>query len=212
MRASHDRLSHRVTATLCVLLAVMAALGLHHWTRGGSAWTYDELRLLDAEAGSIQAPPLRLQGLPTAFWGDARGPKRVILVDFIYTRCTSICLALGNEYQRMQSALAADPAPVHLLSLSIDPAHDSPQALAAWAQRQRADPAWWTVGNANTRLETEELLRALRVVVVSDGAGGYVHNGAIHLIDAQGRLLALFDYTHWPQALIAARRAAGAQP
>jgi protein SCO1 len=212
MGSNRDHLSHRVTATLCVLLAVAAALGLHHWTRGGSAWTYDELRLLDAEAGSIQAPLLRLQERANALWGDAREPKRVYLVNFIYTRCPSICVALGSEYQRMQSALAAEPAPVHLVSLSIDPARDSPRELAAWAQRQRADPAWWTVGQASTRLEGEDLLRALRVVVVSDGADGFVHNGAIHLIDSQGRLLALFDYTQWPQALIAARQAAGTQP
>jgi protein SCO1 len=207
-----DRLSHRVTATLCVLLAVVAAFGLHHWTRGGSAWTYDELRLLDAEAGRIQAPSVRLQGSANMLWGNAHEPRRVYLVDFIYTRCPSICLALGSEYQRMQSALAAEPARVHLVSLSIDPARDSALELAAWAQRQRADPAWWTVGQTSTRREREALLRALRVVVVPDGADGFVHNGAIHLIDAQGRLLALFDTTRWPQALIAARQAAGAQP
>jgi protein SCO1 len=216
MEASIDRLSRRVTATLCVLLAVVAAFGLHHWTRGGSAWTYDELRLLDAEAGRIQAPPLRLQGGANALWGEAHEPKRVYLVNFIYTRCPSICLALGSEYQRMQSALEAEPAPVHLVSLSIDPARDGTRELSAWAQRQRADPAWWTVGHANTRVEAEELLRALRVVVVSDGSDGFVHNGAIHLIDAQGHVLALFDYTRWPQALMlartAARQAAGAPP
>jgi protein SCO1 len=212
MGSHRDRTSRRVTGTLCVLLAVVAALGLHHWTRGGSAWTYDELRMLDAEAGRIQAPHLRLQGSTNALWGEAREPRRVHLVNFIYTRCPSICVALGSEYQRMQAALAAEPAPVHLVSLSIDPLHDSPRELTAWAQQQRADPAWWTVGQASTRHDGEELLRALRVVVVSDGADGFVHNGAIHLIDAQGRLRALFDYTRWPQALIAARQIAGPQP
>lgn len=212
MNAERDHLSRRCTATLCVLLALIAAFGLQHWTRGWSAWTYDELRVLDAEAGRIQAPPLRLKGSPNALWGDARQPQRVYLVNFIYTRCTSICQAVGSEYQRMQSALAAEPAPVHLLSLSIDPHHDSPQTLAAWAQRQHADPAWWTVGQASTGLEGEGLLRALRVVVVSDGAEDFVHNGAIHLVDTHGRLLALFDYTAWPQALRAARQIAGAKP
>jgi protein SCO1 len=195
---NRDRTSRRVTATLCVLFAVLAALGLGRWTHDGSAWTYDELRVLDAEAGLIRAPALRLAGDTTALWRDAREPRRVYLVDFIYTRCPGICQVLGSEYLQMQAALAAEPAAVHLVSLSIDPAHDGPQALVAWA-----------LGRAGTATEGQDLLRALRVVVVLDGAGGFVHNGAIHLIDAQGRLLALFDYTRWSEALAAARRAAG---
>jgi protein SCO1 len=209
---SRDPTSRRVTVALCTVLAMVAVLGLQHWTRGGSAWTYDELRLLDAAAGRIQAPPVRLEGTTSALWGDAQEPRRVYLVDFIYARCPSICLALGSEYQRMQAALAAKPAAVHLVSLSFDPARDGPQELDAWARRQRADPTWWTVDQVGTPLEGEALLRALRVLVVPDGANGFVHNGAIHLIDADGRLLALFDYTRWPQALAAARQAAGAPP
>jgi protein SCO1 len=204
--------SCRFTAALCLLLAVLAVLSLQHVTRGWSAWTYDELRLLDAEAGFIQAPPVRLLGKPTTLWSEAQAPQRVYLVNFIYTRCPSICVALGSEYQRMQAALAAEPARVHLLSLSIDPVHDGAQQLAAWAQQQAADPAWWTVGQVSPRIEGEALLQALRVVVLPDGRGEFVHNGAIHLIDAQGRLLALFDYTQWPQALVAARQAAEVQP
>jgi protein SCO1 len=206
---NRDRTSRRVTATLCVLFAVLAALGLGRWTHDGSAWTYDELRVLDAEAGLIRAPALRLAGDTTALWRDAREPRRVYLVDFIYTRCPGICQVLGSEYLQMQAALAAEPAAVHLVPLSIDPAHDGPQALVAWARRQHAHSQWWTVGRAGTATEGQDLLRALRVVVVLDGAGGFVHNGAIHLIDAQGRLLALFDYTRWSEALAAARRAAG---
>ena len=39
------------------------------------------------------------------------------------------------------------------------------------------------------------------VVAVPDGFGGFVHNGAIHLIDADGTLRGIFDLDEWPQAL-----------
>jgi protein SCO1 len=210
----HEHLSRRCTATLCALLVVLAGTAGWQGTRGGVAWTFDEARQLDAQAGLIQAPPLRLAGSAQPLWGGAWQPPRAHLVDFIYTRCPGICLALGSEYQRMQAALAAEPSAVHLLSLSIDPAHDGPAELAEWAHRQRAQPGWWSVGRAATNADAQALLRALRVVVVPDGAGGFVHNGALHLIDAQGRLIALFDYSRWQDALAAARRVAavGAAP
>jgi protein SCO1 len=203
-----EQASRRITAVLCVFLTALAFAGLQRWTRSGSAWTYDALRLLDAKAGIVRAPAVHLLDGSTPLWGQQGGARQAYLVDFIYTRCVSVCQALGSEYQRMQSALVADPAHVRLVSLSIDPAGDSPQALAAWAQRQRAGPRWWTVGRTRTLREGQDLLRALGVVVVPDGAGGFVHNGAIHLIDAQGRLRALFDYARWPDALAAARQIA----
>jgi protein SCO1 len=68
------------------------------------------------------------------------------------------------------------------------------------------------VGQTQTPSESRALLRALGVVVVPDGSGGFVHNGAIHLLDGQGSLRALFDYTRWPEALAAARRVAEEAP
>ena len=37
------------------------------------------------------------------------------------------------------------------------------------------------------------LLARAGVVVVSDGQGGFVHNAGLHLVDAGGRLTAIFD-------------------
>jgi protein SCO1 len=209
---NHARASRRVTGALCLVLATLTLAGLQRWTRSGTAWTYDELRLLDAQAGTVRAPVVRLLGEPAALWGQPNAAGQAYLVDFIYTGCTSVCQTLGSEYQRMQSALAAEPARVHLVSLTIDPARDGPYELAAWAQRQRAEPQWWTVGRAEAPGEGQALLHALSVVVVPDGSGGFVHNGAIHLLDGQGRLRALFDYTRWPEALAAARRVAEEAP
>jgi protein SCO1 len=209
---NHARASRRVTGALCLALAALALAGLQRWTRGGTAWTYDDLRLLDAEAGTVRAPVVRLLDDPAALWGQPHAAGQAYLVDFIYTGCTSVCQTLGSEYQRMQSALVTAPARVHLVSLTIDPARDGPYELAAWAQRQRAEPRWWTVGQTQTPSESRALLRALGVVVVPDGSGGFVHNGAIHLLDGQGRLRALFDYTRWPDALAAARRIAEEAP
>ena len=72
----------------------------------------------------------------------------------------------------------------------------------------RADPAYWTLAVPATHDDALALLRPLAVVVVPDGEGGFVHNGAIHLLDERGRLRGLFEFDQWPQALAAAHRLA----
>ena len=49
------------------------------------------------------------------------------------------------------------------------------------------------------------------VVAVPDGMGGFVHNGAIHLIDASGTVRGIYDLDQWPQALERALALAGAR-
>ena len=45
----------------------------------------------------------------------------------------------------------------------------------------------------NDPIELRGLLDAFGVVVLPDGAGGFVHNAAIYLVDATGRLAHVYD-------------------
>jgi protein SCO1 len=138
---------------------------------------------------------------------------RVRLVDFIYTRCASVCQALGAEFYQAQEALRfADNTNVELLSISIDSDHDGSAELRGYARRFHADPAWWTVAAPVSPSEGRRTLRELGVVAVPDGLGGFVHNGAIHVVDVDGRVRGIFDYADWPSALAAARGLATATP
>lgn len=160
------------------------------------------------EAGAPVAPVATASALAAATSAPA-----AYLVDFIYTRCASICLALGSEYQQMQRALAAaagngEAAGVRLVSISFDLAHDDARQLAHHAALLRADPAHWTFAVPSDDAAARTLLGALGVVVVPDGRGDFVHNGAIHLLDRHGRLRGLFAPDQWQQALAAARQLA----
>ena len=159
----------------------------------------------DTGAGNRGAAATANAVLP---WSEPQAGAKAYLVDFIYTRCPSVCLALGTHYQQMQRELQQGPdtaAGVRLLSVSIDRAHDQPPELARYAALHKADPHWWRLAAPASDTDATALLRALGVVVVPDGLGGFNHNGAIHLIDGQGRLRALFDFEQWPHALDAAR-------
>lgn len=71
---------------------------------------------------------------------DMRG--RIWVVDFIYTSCQAACPRMSREMTKVQEALGKDDS-VRLLSISVDPEHDTPPVLAAFARRYKARPGRW---------------------------------------------------------------------
>lgn len=214
-------MARRVSAMLCLGLMLVLVVGLADWTHGFEVWTFEGRRQAQVQAGELRARPVSLRasdGSTPRLWGDAGAAPAAYLVDFVYTRCTSVCRVLGNEFQQMQRELAqrrpAEPAlgGVHLASISFDVDHDDPARLARYGAGLGVDPQHWTLAVPATQDDARALLRSLGVVVVPDGAGGFVHNGAIHLLDERGRLRGLFAFDQWPQALQAAQHLALARP
>lgn len=188
-------------------LAALILLGVaHHITRGFEAWTFDERRLLAVNAGELAAALPQLRTAQNRLWSTpdnaASGPE-LYLVDFIYTSCPSVCQALGSEFYRLQQRLIHDDlsSRIGLVSVSIDRLRDGVPELAAYARLHKADARQWTIGVPTSDAALAAVLRGFQVVAVDDGQGGFVHNGAIHLVDAKGRLLALYGYEQWPRAL-----------
>jgi protein SCO1 len=71
---------------------------------------------------------------------------RVTLLDFVYTHCTDACPLLSATFQETQRKLAADKllgSRIMLVSLSVDPQHDTPPVLAEYGQQFKADPSGW---------------------------------------------------------------------
>ena len=67
---------------------------------------------------------------------------RPVLLDFIYTTCTTICPVLSQTFAEVQKQLGADAAKVKMVSVSIDPEEDTPVRLADYAKRYQAGPQW----------------------------------------------------------------------
>jgi cytochrome oxidase Cu insertion factor (SCO1/SenC/PrrC family) len=75
---------------------------------------------------------------------DLRG--KVVVADFIYTTCTDICPALTAQMASLRTLLADEGLlgdDVVLLSISVDPARDTPEVLRAYSAPFAADPANW---------------------------------------------------------------------
>jgi protein SCO1/2 len=70
------------------------------------------------------------------------GDGRPVVMNFIYTTCTSICPLSSQTFADLQALLGAGRSKVHLVSISIDPEEDTPQRLREYAQKFGAGPEW----------------------------------------------------------------------
>lgn len=201
------------TALLSAMLALAGYAAAAWLTHDFQVWTAEGARRLEVALQPVPSPAIGIDGpgiAPQALSQYLAGGQSVTLVDFVYTRCQSVCLAMGSSFQQMQRALQERGGKVKLLSISFDGGHDTPDVLRAYAARLSADPALWQFVRARDAQGTQRLLADFQVVVVPDGRGDFEHNAAFLVVDQKGRLVRIFDYTEQQLALDYAQHLAGA--
>jgi protein SCO1/2 len=82
---------------------------------------------------------------------------RVVVMNFIFTSCTTICPTMGATFARVQRLLGTRN--VAMISVSIDPTVDTPERLAVWSKRLGAKPGWTLVTGEKT--DVDRLLKSL---------------------------------------------------
>jgi protein SCO1 len=192
------------------LLALVLATGL-----GALSWATEGFRVVTSEGAwrlAVEANPLLLpevalidqEGHPFSF-ANYRG--RPLLVDFIYTRCPTICGVRGGDFRALLRQSGEPPAgDIALLSISFDPANDNLEALQLYGERYGATAPRWRIALPADRQTLAALLRSFGVVVIPDGLGGFVHTSAVYLVDRRGRLARILD-SDAPEAIASAVQA-----
>jgi protein SCO1/2 len=182
-------------AVVLVGMLGMAALGWQ--TRGFTIVTTESARRDDVARERPRMPDAVLQrsdGQATTLWRELALDGRVAIVTFIYTRCVSICLAMGTEFQQLQDALRRTglDGQVRLISISFD-GTDTPERLARYDVTMRSDPHVWRTAVIDDARMRQALLDAFGIVVVPAPMGEFVHNAAYHVVTADGRLIRIVD-------------------
>jgi protein SCO1 len=67
---------------------------------------------------------------------------RPVVMNFIFTTCTSICPLSSQTLAEFARRLGAERDKVHLVSISVDPEQDTPERLREYARRFEAGPEW----------------------------------------------------------------------
>lgn len=81
---------------------------------------------------------------------DLKG--KIIVLDFFFTRCPTICPKLGVAMKRLQNSFPNNDSIVQFVSISVDPKHDSVEQLRNWAKLMNVNPdSWWLLtGNKDS--------------------------------------------------------------
>jgi protein SCO1/2 len=143
----------------------------------------------------------RAQALTDA---DLRGHPTV--VTFIFTRCPvpEFCPLVTSRFAELQRMLARDrslPHGTQLLSITLDPAFDTPPILEAYARAKGADAARWRFATGKPD-EVLQVARAFSVYVERNGAL-LDHTLATALVDAEGRVVEIWRGNGWKAADVA---------
>lgn len=135
---------------MAVLLAAGATSAAPPYTTVDMTVDIPDVVLIDQDARKV-----RLRELVAS--GD------VVMVDFIFGTCTTICPVLSAGFSNLQRRLGSGPGGPVLLSISIDPEHDTPEIMTEYLKRYRGQPGWFFL--TGDRDDIDRIMRAFDAFV-----------------------------------------------
>jgi protein SCO1/2 len=135
-------------------------------------------------------PPAPVPGIPlvrqdgASLTLDRLVAGHATAVQLMFTQCSTTCPIQAAIFQRVQKLLPDLGAQkIQLLSLSVDPQEDSPQALSAWLKQFEAGPQWIA---AAPRATDGRLVQSF---FGAAGSGYADHSTQVNIVDRAGRLV-----------------------
>jgi protein SCO1/2 len=153
-------------------------------------------------AACASPPPPVLSTLPEFALVDQSGAAVTraslagtpFVADFIFTRCPAACPRLTARMKELHLELPKESR-ARLVSVSVDPLHDRPEVLAAYAARwEIRDPRWLFL--TGERDDVWSLVRTgflLPVEEQADPASPFLHSNRFALVDGEGRLRGTYE-------------------
>ena len=141
--------------------------------------------------------------VPNASLVDERGQRvqldtlkgGVTVYNFIFTHCTGTCPIMTNNMRALTPLVNKD-APVRFVSISVDPARDTPAVLAEYAKRVRNDPRWtFLTGDRQTILDLSVKGFKLAAGDPMPGGEALLHSSRFAVADKTGMIRGYYDAT-----------------
>lgn len=105
---------------------------------------------------------LRADG-QSVWLADELDDGRPVVLDFVYTTCTSLCPLSSQTFAALQDQLGTERERVHLVSISIDPEQDTPQRLMEYSRHFGAGLQWqFYTGSRDASLMVQRSFGAYR--------------------------------------------------
>jgi len=148
-----------------------------------------------------QLPEFSLVGIDGKPYGSAELTGQVYIASFFFTSCRSICPAIMKGVARLQDGFAQRNIDgIRLVSISVDPEHDTPEVLADYAKGMGVDPRRWTLLTGAPEPVRRLVVDGFKTPLVPGEPGGpeqgpidIAHTGKLVLVDGLGRIRGYYD-------------------
>ena len=127
------------------------------------------------------------------------------IVNFIFTRCDTICPVIAMKTRGLQEKTQdRKGVAIKFLSISVDPKHDTPEKLTAFAKQFDADPARWRFltgpEDKLRKLVEGPFMNSMDVEGTQpSGAPNVVHSGYFLLVDSDLVIRGVYDSNDLPR-------------
>jgi protein SCO1 len=112
-----------------------------------------------------------------------------VLFNFIYTKCPGPCLLLTSQMKQIANRLGPKlGTEVRIVSITVDPEHDHPEQLRAYASAQGADVNGWLFLTGTPR-QIDDVMARFKLFRQREADGTVDHFLVFCLVDANGRAL-----------------------
>ena len=172
----------------CVLslsLILIAGFAIAKWEREHTRHLEDFGQLPDFSLVDENGRAASLQNFKGHIW----------VADLIFTHCSSICPMLTAKMIALQAALADKPK-IYFASISVDPLHDTPDTLQAYAIAHHANTERWTFLTGTTASIYALVKNGFHLPL--DSVGGeeripIIHSPRFALIDGKGHIRGYYN-------------------
>jgi protein SCO1/2 len=109
---------------------------------------------------------------------------KILVVDFFFTRCPSICPGMTQAMKKLQTSYAKNPEMVQFISISVDPEHDSVTQLRKFADRFEINhDNWWMVSGAKKDIYDFALSELKASIADPQVDTAFIHTENFFLLD-----------------------------
>lgn len=181
-----SRISQRIVWTvLSISLILIAGFAVAKWEHEHARQLQDYGALPNFSLVDENGAPASLQNFTGHIW----------IADMIFTHCASICPTLTSKMLALQTALSDKPK-VYLASFSVDPVHDRPDTLRAYAIAHHANTERWTFLTGTVPAMYAIIKGGFHLPL--DSAGGeqrvpIIHSPRFALVDKAGHIRGYYD-------------------
>jgi len=122
--------------------------------------------------------------------------EKVWVINYFFTSCPTICPKMMAGLKLVQQAFPNDEQ-IRIVSLTVDPSHDTPVRLKRYAQKKNINLNQWQLGTGN-QVDLYRFARKGLFITADDGDGGlndFIHSDKIVLIDRENHIRGYYDGT-----------------